>query len=98
MGLGEQQARAVARLHVGGRGHAHKGLGWKLVSFSHCHEFSQHAVLASDWLFTLVQPIRSQLVILSDVESCVNLLYWLLIGCSVLEQPTRSHLACLHNS
>ena len=35
--------------------------GWKLMSQSHCQEMCQLAVLASDWLFTLVQPIRSQL-------------------------------------
>ena len=33
----------------------------KLLSLRHLHELSQLADLASDWLFTLVQPIRSQL-------------------------------------
>ena len=30
------------------------------MSCIHCQEFGQLADLASDWLFTLVQPIRSQ--------------------------------------
>ena len=34
---------------------------WKLMICSHCQELGQLADLASDWLFTLVQPIRSQL-------------------------------------
>ena len=33
----------------------------KLMSLSHGQEWGQLAELASDWLFTLVQPIRSQL-------------------------------------
>ena len=36
-------------------------LEWKLMSLSHGQELGQLADLASDWLFTLVQPIRSQL-------------------------------------
>ena len=36
-------------------------LKWKLMSCSHGQEFGQFAVLASNWLFTLVQPIRSHL-------------------------------------
>ena len=36
-------------------------LGWKLMSCSHGQELCQLAVLVSDWLFTLVQPIRSKL-------------------------------------
>ena len=32
----------------------------KLVSFSHGQELGQCTDLASDWLFNLVQPIRSQ--------------------------------------
>ena len=36
-------------------------LGWKLLSCSHSQELGQIADLASDWWFTLVQPIRSQL-------------------------------------
>ena len=35
--------------------------GWKLMSSSHCQELGQLADLASDWLFTLMQLIRSQL-------------------------------------
>ena len=35
--------------------------GWKFMSCSHGQEMGQLAVLASDWLFTLVQPIRRQL-------------------------------------
>ena len=35
--------------------------GWKCISLSHCQELGQLAVLASDWFFTLVQPILSQL-------------------------------------
>ena len=35
-------------------------LGWKLMSCSQCQELGQLADLASDWLFTLLQPIRSQ--------------------------------------
>ena len=35
-------------------------LGWKLVSCSHGQELGQLADLASDCLFTLVHPIRSQ--------------------------------------
>ena len=35
-------------------------LGWKFMSCSHCQELCQLTVLASDWLFNLVQPIRSQ--------------------------------------
>ena len=31
--------------------------GWQLLSCSHCQEMGQPADLASDWLFTLVQPI-----------------------------------------
>ena len=34
----------------------------KLLSCSHGQELGQLADLASDWLFTLVQPIRSQLI------------------------------------
>ena len=33
--------------------------GWKFMSWSHCQELSQLADLASGWLFTLVQPVRS---------------------------------------
>ena len=33
----------------------------KFMSCGHCQEMGQLANLASDWLFTLVQPIRSQL-------------------------------------
>ena len=33
----------------------------KLMSCSHCQELGQLADLVSDWLFTLVQPIRGQL-------------------------------------
>ena len=36
-------------------------LGWTFMSCSHCQELGQLAVLASDRLLTLVQPIRSQL-------------------------------------
>ena len=36
-------------------------LGCKFMSCSHCQELCQLADLASDWLLTLVQPIRSQL-------------------------------------
>ena len=35
--------------------------GGKFMSCSHCQEFRQLVDLASDWLFTLLQPIRSQL-------------------------------------
>ena len=35
--------------------------GWKFINCSHCQELCQPPVLASDWLFTLVQPIRSKL-------------------------------------
>ena len=38
------------------------GLKRKLMSLSHGQELCQLAVLASDWLFTLVQPIRSRFV------------------------------------
>ena len=31
----------------------------KLLSLSHCQELGQLTDLASDWFFTLVQPIRS---------------------------------------
>ena len=41
--------------------HFYRSLEWKLMSCSHCQELGQLADLASDWLFTLVQPIRSQL-------------------------------------
>ena len=34
--------------------------GWKLMSCSHCQELGHLADMASDWLFTLVQPIRGQ--------------------------------------
>ena len=34
---------------------------WKFMSFSHGQELGQLANLASDWLFTLVQLIQSQL-------------------------------------
>ena len=41
--------------------HAIQGfLEWKLLSCSHCQELGQLADLAPDWLFMLVQPIRSQ--------------------------------------
>ena len=33
----------------------------KFMSCSHCQDLGQPAALATDWLFTLVQPIRSQL-------------------------------------
>ena len=33
--------------------------GWKFMSCSHCQELGQPADLGSDWLFTLVQPVRS---------------------------------------
>ena len=42
----------------GGGGHA---LEWKLLSRSHVKGLCQLSDLASDWLFTLVQPIRSHL-------------------------------------
>ena len=35
--------------------------GWKFMSCCHFQMLGQLADLASDWLFTLVQPIRSQL-------------------------------------
>ena len=35
--------------------------GWKFMSWSLCQELCQLAVRVSDWLFTLVQPIRSRL-------------------------------------
>ena len=35
------------------------GLGRKLLTCSHSQELSQCADLASDWLFILLQPIRS---------------------------------------
>ena len=43
-----------------GKGRAHL-LKQKFMSWSHCQELGQLADLASDWLFTLIQPIRSQL-------------------------------------
>ena len=36
-------------------------LGWKVLSYSHGQELVQLADLVSDWLFTLLQPIRSLL-------------------------------------
>ena len=53
-------------------------LGWKLLSCCQSQELGQ---LASDWLFTLVQPIRSQLANLAS-----DLLF-------TLVQPIRSQLA-----
>ena len=35
-------------------------LEWKLMSCSHSQKLGQLADLGSDWLFTLMQPIRSQ--------------------------------------
>ena len=40
---------------------AEKGLKRKLMSLSNGQELGQLADLASDWLFTLLQPIRSHL-------------------------------------
>jgi len=36
-------------------------LEWEFMSCSQCQELGHLAGLASDWLFTLVQPIRNQL-------------------------------------
>ena len=38
-----------------------RGLGWKFMSLNHRQELCQLADLASDWLFTLVQPISNPL-------------------------------------
>ena len=48
---------------VGGGGEdvAFTSAGWKLISLSHGQELGQIADLASDWMFTLVQQIRSPL-------------------------------------
>ena len=40
------------------------GLKRKFIRCSHCQELGQLIYLASDWLLTLVQPIRSQLACL----------------------------------
>ena len=45
---------------VGDRHPLEGHLEWKLLSCSHCQELGQLADLAPDWLFMLVQPIRSQ--------------------------------------
>ena len=39
----------------------------KFMSCGHCQELGQLAVLASDWLFTLLQPIRSQVSSLTQL-------------------------------
>ena len=39
-----------------------------------------------------------ELISCGHVRSWVNLLTWLLIGCSLLQSQSRSQLACCHNS
>ena len=48
------------------------GLKRKLVSLSHGQEFGQLADLATDWLFILVQPMRSQLIFDLNLDNDYN--------------------------
>ena len=69
LGDGVDRRHQAAALPVAEQGHgvpvpAEVGdveLKRKLMSLSHCQELGQLTDLAFDWLFTLVQPIRSQL-------------------------------------
>ena len=46
--------------------------GWKFMSGSHNQKLGQLADLASDWLFTCVQPIRSQLAVDPTLDTDYN--------------------------
>ena len=54
----DDKAPGVDGVEVDGDGD--EDLKQKFMSCRHCQELDQLADLASDWLFTLVQPIRSQ--------------------------------------
>ena len=47
-------------------------LEWKVLSGSHCQELGQLADLASNFLFTPVQPIRNQLLVDLTLDNDYN--------------------------
>ena len=56
----DQPARHHPPPPLPGNAHGAKLQGWKFMSCSHCQDLSQFANLASDGLFTLLQPIKNQ--------------------------------------